>query len=387
MTSKKLDRRAFLETGLRAGMGAALLGGTAGPSFARELFRPSPARRAERVVVVAFAGGVRTRETLGTPANVPNLMRMGKEGVTYTRARTANLGHFGASLALFTGIAEARGIRENSRGTDPTLFEYVRKDLGLSASDVWISTSGGAQQANYSHGLHPDYGADYAANALDGDGIFNAEFKEILASFGRPREMEEDEKALLERMRGAIAGGEDDAGSAEARAKVERYILDELTKGTVDVRGTGAADAKALLVARNLLAVFRPRLLGVVLTQADVAHGSYNAYVEVIRRNDAMLGELWAAVRGDPALAESTAIFVLPEFGRDADLNSRRGLDHGDGSDDLNYVSLVAWGPDFGRGVEVQEEVRTIDVCPTVCDLMGAKARLARGKRLPRLYA
>ena len=37
-----------------------------------------------------------------------------------------------------------RGIRENSRGPDPTMFEYLRKDLGLAQSDVWITTSGGA---------------------------------------------------------------------------------------------------------------------------------------------------------------------------------------------------------------------------------------------------
>jgi hypothetical protein len=80
-------------------------------------------------------------------------------------------------------------------------------------------------------------------------------------------------------------------------------------------------------------------------------------------------------------------MFLLPEFGRDADLNSRRGLDHGDGSDDLNYVTLVCAGPDFRRGEIVQEEVRTIDVCNTACALMGADARYARGKRLPRLMA
>lgn len=385
MKHENLDRRRFLKSGAAT---AALLGGASIPAFARGLARPTPARKTERVIFIAFAGGVRTRETLGTPDNVPNLVRMAEDGVVYGRARTANLGHFGASLALFTGISEARGIRENARGEDPTLFEYVRKDLGLSGSDVWISTSGGAQQANYSHSLHADYGAAYGANTLDGDGIFNAEFREILNAFGRPREMAEDEKSLLERMRGAIGREQaDGVNSAESLAKVERYILEELTRGTVDVRGTGAADAKALLVARNLMAVFRPKLLGVVLNQADVAHGSYNAYVEVIRRNDAMLGELWGAVRDDPALAESTSIFVLPEFGRDADLNSRRGLDHGDGSDDLNLVSLVAWGPDFARGQKVLEEVRTIDVCPTVCDLLGADARYARGKRLPRLYA
>ena len=141
----------------------------------------------------------------------------------------------------------------------------------------------------------------------------------------------------------------------------------------------------ALRVARNVVALFRPKLVGVVLRQADVAHGSYNAYVEVIRKNDQALGELWQTVRSDPELADSTAIVVLPEFGRDADLNARRGLDHGDGSDDLNYVATVCWGPDFKRGEIVNQEVHTADVCSTVCSLLGARARHGRGKRLPRL--
>ena len=121
--------------------------------------------------------------------------------------------------------------------------------------------------------------------------------------------------------------------------------------------------------------------------EADQAHTSFNNYVQIIRRNDEMLGELWDTIQRDPELADSTALFVLPEFGRDADLNSRRGLDHGDGSDDLNYVSLVCCGPDFRSGEIVQEEVRTVDVCSTVCQMMGADAPYSRGKRLPRLMA
>ena len=90
-------------------------------------------------------------------------------------------------------------------------------------------------------------------------------------------------------------------------------------------------------------------------------------------------------MKEDPELADSTAIFVVPEFGRDADLNSRRGLDHGDGSDDLRYVSGLAWGPDFRKGVVVKEDVRVIDFTPTICQVMGADAKLARGKRLKKL--
>jgi hypothetical protein len=380
MSDRLIDRRTILKAAAAGGALAGLGPGT--------WSRPSPLAT-RRILLIAFAGGVRTRETLATPANVPNLVAMGNEGVVYTRARSSNLGHFGAALSLFTGISEARGIRENARGNDPTLFEYVRKDLGLPASEVWISTSGGAQQTNYSYGLHPEYGPTVGANTLDGDGLFNKEFKDLIGAYGRPREMDAREAELMGRMRASIGSGVegDRLNSPESAAKIEKYILDELTRGTADIRGANAADAKALRVARNLLTIFKPTLVGVVLQQADVAHGSYNAYAEVIRQNDAAIGEIRESIAADPELASSTAVIVLPEFGRDADLNSRRGLDHGDGSDDLNYVSCVCWGPDFRRGAVVNEDVRAIDVCPTVCSLLGANARYARGKTLPKLMA
>jgi len=387
-----LDRRTFLK-GSAASAGTLVAGFGLGGALAPAAFGASGVdRKTKHVILIAFAGGVRSRETFGSPLNVPNLVQLAEEGVLYTRARTANLGHFGAAMSLFTGISEARGIRENSRGPDPTLFEYVRKDLALPGSEVWISTSGGAQQTNYSYGLHPDYGPTYGANTLDGDGIFNREFKQVIARYGEPKAMEESEGALLERMRGAIgaggfdgSGGSDGSGAGGNAATIERYILEELTKGTSDLRGANASDAKALRVARNLISIFKPTLTAVVLQDADVAHGSFNAYVEVIRQNDAAIGEIVTAVRADPELAESTSIVVIPEFGRDADLNERRGLDHGDGSDDLNYVTATCWGPDFARGKVIRKDVRAIDVCPSVAELLGAKARHARGDRLPGL--
>jgi len=373
-----LDRRAML----RGGATATALAGLGPLGLGLPL---SPERRTRRVVLIAFAGGVRTRETFGAPDNVPNLRAMADEGVLYPRAQTANLGHFGASLSILTGVAEARGIRENARGTDPTLFEYLRKDLGLSAGDVWVSTSGGTQQTNYSHGLHPDYGARYGATALDGDGIFNREFKELLASHGRLRPRDAGEQRALGQLRAGLAGSNDE--ERESMERVESYILRELEGGTTAISGAGAGDLKAIRLAQGLLSVFKPRVLTIVLQNADIAHGSYNGYVEVIRRNDAAIGELWNIVKADPELAESTAFFVLPEFGRDADLNARRGLDHGDGSEDLRRVSLLAWGPDFRKGREASDEVRTIDVTPTICDLLGAEARHSRGRVLPGLYA
>ncbi len=370
---------------------AAITGGTlAGGSLAGSLAVAGtplfPERKTKRVVFIAFAGGVRTKETFGTPANIPNLQAMADEGVLYPRMRTANLGHYGATLSIFTGISEARGIRDNTRGPDPTLFEYLRKDLGLAASDVWITTSGGAQQANYAYGLHPEYGAKYGATTLDGDGIFNREFKDMVASYGTPKPMPAGEKELLDRLRRGIQGGRergvDPVKEAENLARVEEYILNELTQGTSGIAGAGAGDGKALRLARNLLSLFKPKVVSVVLQNADIAHGSFNGYQEVIRRNDAAIGELWTAVREDPELADSTAFFVLPEFGRNRDLNTRRGLDHGDGSDDLRWVSCVAWGPDFKHGVVNNTAQRVIDVSGTICDLFGANPKYSKGGQL-----
>lgn len=379
----RFDRRRFLE--FAAGT-AGVLGGAR--AFAASSAAAAPERKTKHVVLVAFAGGVRTRETFGSPENIPTLKALADEGVLYTRARTANLGHFGAALSIVTGISEQRGIRENARGSDPTLFEYLRKDLALPANDVWIATSGGTQQMNYSYGLHPEYGERYGANTLDGDGVFNKEFKRVLGTLGQLREMPKAEADALQRLRRTLAARDKASlNTAETAAQVERYILDELLRGTADLTGANVGDAKALRVARNLLSLFRPKLTAAFLQDADIAHGSFNGYVEVIRRNDAALGELVKSVRDDRELATSTAIIVAPEFGRDRDLNSRRGLDHGDGTDDIGQVTCLCWGPDFKRGVVVKEEVQVVDIVPTVCDLFGARARYAHGRKLPGLYA
>jgi hypothetical protein len=172
-----------------------------------------------------------------------------------------------------------------------------------------------------------------------------------------------------------------------ANLRIQRYILEELRGDTSAITGPGAGDAKAIRVARNLLRLFRPKVIGIVLQNADVAHGSYNSYVEVIRRNDAEVGQLWDAVQADPELRDSTTLFVLPEFGRDAALNQRNGLDHGDGSEDLYRVFCVAAGPDFRPDRAIQKPVESYDICPTVAELLGAKSPMARGKSIRGMLA
>jgi hypothetical protein len=334
-----------------------------------------PAPKTSRVVLVAFAGGVRSKEVIGAPQNVPNLTRIARAGVVMPKVRCENVGHYGAALSIFTGNVEALGIRDNERGASPTLFEYLRKDAGLGAGDVWLSTSGGVQSRLFAHSDNANYGAAYAAQVLDGDGIFNVEFKKLVDSFGKPKEDNAGDRAMLDRLGDALQRGDQKRAADAARQRaVERFILEELSGANAKITGPGASDAKSIRVGTNLLRAFRPKFLGITLQNHDIAHGSFNGYVEVIRRNDAELGKLWDTIQADPELRDTTTVLVLPEFGRDQNLNERNGLDHGDGSDDLHQVFLIGAGPDLKRDKIITKEARTIDVCPTVLSLLGCKA-------------
>jgi len=395
--SARIGRRTLLRGASAAGAALAVgsvLGGSAASALAAPGRRGEPKYKTRRVIVVAFAGGVRQRDVVGMPQNVPNLMRIAKKGSVLTSVKAANLGHYGAALALFTGCPDAQGIRENARGQSPTIFEYLRKHAELPAHEVWLSTTAGAQTVNFSYGRHKEYGAKYGANLISTDGLFNAEFRDLIQSFGRVSVPGGDEAARVEKLAKSLdpgwlegAAGDDFANDPSQNLRIQRYILEELRGDTSSITGPGAGDAKSIRVARNLLRLFRPKFVGVVLQNADVAHGSYNAYVDVIRRNDTELGLLWDAVQADTELRDTTSIFVLPEFGRDSALNQRNGLDHGDGSEDLYRIFCIAAGPDFKQDNVVQRPVDAFDLCPTVGELFGAKTEYAKGKPMKALFA
>ena len=348
-------------------------------------------RKTRHIVLVAFAGGVRSKETIHTPANIPNLMRIGSAGVICPNVSVINNGHFGATMSIFTGITEYRGIRENARGENPTVFEYVRKGRELGSQAAWLSTSGGAQQRNLVYSSHEDYGEQYGANLIDAEGIFNTEFEKVIRSFGKPSVPREAEEAAVAKLRGAmerppvVKGGLDNDPATVQR--IQRYILEEIAGRTARITGPGSSDARAIAVAVSVLRIFKPTLLGIVLQNADVAHSSYNAYVEVIRRADAQLGRLWDSIQADPELRETTSVLVLPEFGRDRSLNQRNGLDHGDSSPDLLKVGMIAAGPDFKKGKTITKDMRSIDVCPTICELMGVRSREAKGRVMSPIFS
>lgn len=382
--SDSISRREFLKT---AGVGAAGLALT--PMLATENAAAATTLDGH-IILVAFAGGVRNKETILTPENVPNLMRIAEEGVVLPNTGMKGSGHFGSTYTIFTGCPEVEGIRSLNRSVNPTIFEYVRKHTGLPADQVWLSTVGGQQETKLAYGDHKDYGSQFGANVISGEGLFNKEFKEVMDKFGQPSLPSDGEYDAIgqirQRISAASAGRTLEGGGTPndlaKTAQIEKFILEEVAKDSAAVTGPAGGDTQAIRLAWQIMRIFKPKLLGIRLAQADVAHGSFNAYVDVIRRNDTEIGKLWNSVKSDQEMKDKTTVFILPEFGRDKDLNKQNGLDHGDGSEELRHTATIAAGPRIKVGKVFNHEVESTDMTPTICKLFGFDAPLTEGRVL-----
>ena len=73
------------------------------------------------------------------------------------------------------------------------------------------------------------------------------------------------------------------------------------------------------------MAQLAPSLLWITLHDIDIAHsGAYSLYLDGIQRSDRLCADIWSAIQTSPEYKDRTTLFILPDFGRDADTQSRR---------------------------------------------------------------
>jgi len=142
-------------------------------------------------------------------------------------------------------------------------------------------------------------------------------------------------------------------------------------------------DELSVYVVRHLMRQLAPSLLWVTMHDIDIAHaGAYSLYIEGIRRTDRLCAELWNAIQKEPEYSGKTTLFILPDFGRDADDDSGgNGFQHHRTGDALSRTTwMMALGAGIREGVVFDEPVETIDLVPTLGSLMGFSATFSRGK-------
>ncbi len=334
--------------------------------------------RASKAVVVTFGGGARDEETFMPDGqrNIPNLLNeLLPQGTFFSQVVNRGiLGHYVATASIVTGVYESFNNFAALKPDNPTVFEYFRKDLKRPITDAWVVAPSNG------FGLIGESGSRAYGSGL-GAGV-------ILP------------KRLLSAALSATATGGDHGHllvdnyeapfyvPALAGHHTELHQMGDILKLSVHdfaahARNLASPDEMSVYIAKHLMRQLAPSLLWITLHDIDIAHsGAFSLYLEGIQRSDRLCAELWRTIQNEPEYANKTAMFILPDFGRDSDIDpGGNGFQHHRTGDAMSRTTwMLALGPGVRRNAVVDQPIESVDLVPTLGSLFGFDARFARGK-------
>jgi len=151
-------------------------------------------------------------------------------------------------------------------------------------------------------------------------------------------------------------------------------------------RTLASPDELSVYVAKHLMRQLAPSLLWITLHDIDIAHsGTYSLYLDAIQRTDRLCAEIWRAIESEPEYNGKTAMFILPDFGRDSDSDpGGNGFQHHRTGDPLSRTTwMIAMGPSIRENVIIERPLESTDLVPTLGARLGFATPLAQGKPAP----
>lgn len=363
-----VNRREFLRDVAGMALGSALVSGS-------PFLHGQTIRQKRKVIVVTFGGGARDQETFAPEgqANIPHMLQeLAPQSTFFTHMTNQGiLGHYVATASLVTGVYETLNNFSAVPPDNPTAFEYFRKDLRRPVSNTWVvAPSNGFNRIGESN--NRSYGPGLGAGVILPKHLLTA------ATRGKAGNLDHLLRDNYETplFTPVLGGGE-----------VELQQLENVLKLSVEdfmshARTLSSPDELSLYVVKQLMRQQSPSFLWLTMHDIDVAHtGAYSLYVGAIQRTDRLCADLWKAVQSDPEYAGNTTMFILPDFGRDADFAAGgNGFQHHRTGDAASRTTwMMALGAGVREGVVYDRVVQPIDLVPTLGSLMGFNAGRAQG--------
>ena len=362
------SRREFLRGAAGVVLGSTLMGGS-------PFLRGETVRKKRKVIVVTFGGGARDQETFAPEGqeNIPHMLgELAPQSSFFTHVTNRGiLGHYVATASLATGVYETLNNFSAVPPQHPTVFEYFRKDLKRPISDAWVvAPSNGFNRIGESDSR--SFGPGMGAQVILPKHLLSAARSGATADFDHLLRDNYETPYYTPQ----LGGGE-----------FELQQLEQILKLSVDdfmahARTVSSPDELSIYIAKRLMKQEAPSLLWLTMHDIDIAHsGAYSLYIEAIQRTDRLCAELWQAAQSEPEYAGNTTLFVLPDFGRDADYDSGgNGFQHHRTGDTASRTTwMMALGAGVRQGVVYDEPMQSIDLVPSLGALMGFSPSLSQG--------
>ena len=368
------SRRDFLRGAAGVALGSALM--SASPFVHGET-----ARKKRKIIVVTFGGGARDQETFAPEGqeNIPNMLReLVPQSSFFTHVTNQGiLGHYVATASLTTGVYETLNNFSAIPPEHPTVFEYFRKDLKRPSSDAWVvAPSNGFNRIGESDCR--SYGPGLGARVILPKHLLGAATPGSTTDFAHLLRDNYENPLYTPQ----LGGGEFELQQLET---ILRLSVDDFM---AHARTVSSPDELSVYIARRLMQQEAPSLLWITMHDIDIAHsGAYSLYVEAIQRTDRLCAELWKAVESEPEYAGNTTLFILPDFGRDADYDAGgNGFQHHRTGDAASRTTwMMALGAGVRQGVLFDQPMQSIDLVPSLGAMMGFSPTQSQGKPIREL--
>jgi hypothetical protein len=345
------------------------------PSMRGESVDP---HRERRVIIVTFGGGVRYSETFAPEGlrNIPRLAEMRPHGYFFRNCINSGvLSHFNSTASIVTGNWQRVDDFGFQPPAGPTIFEYYRKTRKAGPMDAWIIATNKSFAAMGASG-DKSWGAPYGANVVLPKQLLLDAIKEVVRA--RPNGGVADRDNVHRQLETILTEGYEGVGWTifKAGRQLDRHVHETLTRALAEYingpESPTSGDELTFFITREVMREFAPRLLLVNFWDMDVAHwGSYSLYLQAITRTDRLTGMLWDEIQENPKYKDNTTVLVLPELGRDGDVNTANGfLNHRSGDPSCRNMWMLAMGAGVPAG-ETERPVHHVDIAPTAAALLG----------------
>jgi hypothetical protein len=283
------------------------------------------------------------------------------------------LGHYVATASLATGVYETFDNFADVAPGNPTVFEYYRKGLGRPAHDAWvIAPSNGFNRIGQSDGSQ--FAQGFGAGVLLPKHLLRAALGSRVGGNEKLKSLFQDNYENPLYVPPAIG---EEAQLSQLNSMLH-WAVDDFLK---QAETLSSADELSVYVMRQLMRQLAPSLIWVTLHDMDVAHtGAYSLYIDGIRRTDRLCAEIWQFIQNDPEYKDRTTMLILPDFGRDSDMDpSGNGFQHHRSGDALSRTTwMMALGPNIRPRI-VDRPLDSLDLVPTLGALMGFATPMAHG--------
>lgn len=345
-----------------------------------------------KVILVTFGGGVRYSETFAPEGlhNIPRLAALKQSGYFYRHCSNSGvLSHFNSTASIVTGNWQ----RVDDFGFQPpasaTIFEQYRSATGAGPLDAWVVAT---NKSFASMGASGDraVGRPFGANVVLPKQLLLDAVREVVRK--RQGEGVADRDNVRRQLESLLSEGYEGVGwtifktGQELDQKIRETLTRSLTEYINGPEAPSSGDELTFFITREVMREFAPRLILVNFWDMDVAHwGSYSLYLQAVTRTDRLTGMLWDEVQENPHYKDKTTVLVLPELGRDGDMNTANGfLNHRSGDESCRHVWMLALGAGVQRG-ECERPVQHIDVAATAAGILGVKPGEMTGRILPEI--